>query len=327
MPISSADDDDGGEKLRCRVAPCTTARPIHDFSGASKPERSRFQAARPWGVWWRSAGYCWATCANWWWWPCAWMWGWTTAVGGVTVLEAAAAWVGRGVWGWGAWSVWLWPVTRLAWPPEWPVPFAVPVPVPVVVPVAVPVPFPTQPFVEPWLWWWWPKTTPEKATGHWWCFAEPFAWCACATTWWLEGGACAALGWWWLPVAPWWFALLALLLLLFCCCDCRWLFFLFFMRRFWNQIFTCRSVRFRLRASSHRFCFDTYALNRNSFSSSSVWNLEYGLRFFRTVTWPVHSRGFELPQPTPIPGTPTPTPTPAREPAGNNEDGEEPHIT
>lgn len=37
---------------------------------------------------------------------------------------------------------------------------------------------------------------------------------------------------------------------------------------------TCRSVRFRLRASSQRFCFDTYALNKNSFSSSSVWNLE-----------------------------------------------------
>lgn len=47
---------------------------------------------------------------------------------------------------------------------------------------------------------------------------------------------------------------------------------------------TCLSVRFKFRASSQRFCFDTYALNRNSFSNSSVWNLEYGLRFLRTVT-------------------------------------------
>ncbi|EZA52202.1 hypothetical protein X777_08715 [Ooceraea biroi] len=39
------------------------------------------------------------------------------------------------------------------------------------------------------------------------------------------------------------------------------------------------------------------------------------------------SRGLELPHPTPIPATPTPTPTPASEPAGNKEDGEEPHIT
>ncbi|KYM85214.1 hypothetical protein ALC53_05003 [Atta colombica] len=37
--------------------------------------------------------------------------------------------------------------------------------------------------------------------------------------------------------------------------------------------------------------------------------------------------GLELPHPTPIPATPTPTPTPASEPAGNKEDGEEPHIT
>lgn len=200
------------------------------------------QAAKPWGVWCRSAGYCCATCASWWWWlpvcACACVCGWTTAVAGVTVPDDDTWIGGSGVWGCGAWRLWLWPATRLLWLPPWLPPL----------------------LDEVWLWWWCPKTTPEKATGHWWCFVEPFAWCACATTWWLEGGACAVLGWWWLPVAAWWFALLALLLLLlllFCCCDCRWLFFLFFIRRFWNQILTWRSVRFRLRASSHRFCFDT----------------------------------------------------------------------
>ncbi len=40
-------------------------------------------------------------------------------------------------------------------------------------------------------------------------------------------------------------------------------------------------------ANSHRFCLDTYALKRNSFSSSSVWNFEYGFLFFLTLTWPV----------------------------------------
>jgi len=37
----------------------------------------------------------------------------------------------------------------------------------------------------------------------------------------------------------------------------RWLVFLPFMRLFWNQIFTCRSVRFNLRAKSQRFCLLT----------------------------------------------------------------------
>ena len=67
--------------------------------------------------------------------------------------------------------------------------------------------------------------------------------------------------------------------------ELRCVVFLLFMRRFWNQIFTCRSDRLRLRANSHRFCFETYALNKNSFSSSKVWNFEYGLRFLRTETW------------------------------------------
>ena len=35
-------------------------------------------------------------------------------------------------------------------------------------------------------------------------------------------------------------------------------------------------------------------MNKNSFSSSSVWNFEYGLRFLRTVTtWFGHSKGFD----------------------------------
>lgn len=50
------------------------------------------------------------------------------------------------------------------------------------------------------------------------------------------------------------------------------------------QTLTCRSVKLRFLASSQRFCLETYALNKNSFSSSKVWNLEYGLRFLRTVT-------------------------------------------
>lgn len=67
---------------------------------------------------------------------------------------------------------------------------------------------------------------------------------------------------------------------------------------------TCLSVKFKFLASSQRFCFETYALKRNSFSNSSVWNLEYGLRFLRTVTWPVHSSALEgVHEPT----EPTPT--------------------
>lgn len=64
-------------------------------------------------------------------------------------------------------------------------------------------------------------------------------------------------------------------------------------KREWKKSLTCLSVKFKFLASSQRFCFDTYALKRNSFSNSSVWNLEYGLRFLRTVTWPVHSSAFD----------------------------------
>lgn len=165
-------------------------------------------------------------------------------------------------------------------------------------------------------WWEWPITTPENPIGHWWCFSAPFAETWWLTTWCCEWTWCA--GWWW---PPWWFWLFVLALLLFCCCAaCRWEFFLFFIRLFWNHIFTWRSVRFKFRANSHRFCLETYALNRNSFSSSSVWNLEYGLRFFRTVTWPVHSKGFPVPHGTLTPIEP-------REPEQKKPDGDDPHRT
>lgn len=57
--------------------------------------------------------------------------------------------------------------------------------------------------------------------------------------------------------------------------------FFIFIRRFWNQILTCRSVRFSTRATSYRRSLVRYILNKNSFSSSSVWYLVYGQRFFR----------------------------------------------
>ena len=70
-----------------------------------------------------------------------------------------------------------------------------------------------------------------------------------------------------------------------------------------------------MRANSQRFCLDTYALKRNSFSSSSVWYLEYGFLFLRTVTWPVHSSGFVgVQEPT------APTPTDNVEPARGERD-------
>ncbi|KAF3836511.1 hypothetical protein F7725_029069 [Dissostichus mawsoni] len=47
--------------------------------------------------------------------------------------------------------------------------------------------------------------------------------------------------------------------------------FFHFMRRFWNQILMCLSVRLRFSASSTRRGLEMYLLNRNSFSSSSSW--------------------------------------------------------
>lgn len=62
-----------------------------------------------------------------------------------------------------------------------------------------------------------------------------------------------------------------------------WSLFIFFIfiLRFWNQILTCRSVKFSRRATSCLRSRVRYILNRNSFSSSKVWYLVYGHRFFR----------------------------------------------
>lgn len=49
--------------------------------------------------------------------------------------------------------------------------------------------------------------------------------------------------------------------------------FFHFMRRFWNQILMCLSVRLRVSASSTRRGREMYLLKRNSFSSSSSWAL------------------------------------------------------
>ena len=48
--------------------------------------------------------------------------------------------------------------------------------------------------------------------------------------------------------------------------------FFHFMRRFWNQILICRSVRQRAWAISIRLRRVRYRLKWNSFSSSKVWN-------------------------------------------------------
>lgn len=51
--------------------------------------------------------------------------------------------------------------------------------------------------------------------------------------------------------------LLAVLVLFWLFSVFLWLVFLLFIRRFWNQIFTWRSVKFRFLANSHRFCLET----------------------------------------------------------------------
>lgn len=77
--------------------------------------------------------------------------------------------------------------------------------------------------------------------GHWcifgaWCIPIPrFRWCG------LWCGCCGG---------PWLWLLL--LLLLFCCDVWRCEFFLFFMRRFWNQIFTYIVILFEL--ENENFC-------------------------------------------------------------------------
>ena len=57
--------------------------------------------------------------------------------------------------------------------------------------------------------------------------------------------------------------------------------FFSFILRFWNHIFTWRSLRFSLWDSSHRLGFVMYVLPTYSFSNSAIWNFEYGFRFLR----------------------------------------------
>lgn len=58
------------------------------------------------------------------------------------------------------------------------------------------------------------------------------------------------------------------------------LIFLSFILRFWNQIFTCLSVRLTLLLISRRRSRVKYMLNKNSFSNSKVWCFVYGHLFF-----------------------------------------------
>jgi len=61
--------------------------------------------------------------------------------------------------------------------------------------------------------------------------------------------------------------------------------FFHFIRRFWNHIFICRSVRHSACAISIRRLRVRYRLKWNSFSSSSVWYLVYVCRpRFRSET-------------------------------------------
>lgn len=56
--------------------------------------------------------------------------------------------------------------------------------------------------------------------------------------------------------------------------------FFSFIRLFWNQILTWRSVRFSILDSCSLFSLLIYTLKKNSRSNSRIWNLEYGHLFF-----------------------------------------------
>lgn len=53
--------------------------------------------------------------------------------------------------------------------------------------------------------------------------------------------------------------------------------FFHFIRRFWNQILMCLSVKFNIAASSIRRGLEIYLLKWNSFSNSSNWPLVYAV--------------------------------------------------
>lgn len=77
--------------------------------------------------------------------------------------------------------------------------------------------------------------------------------------------------------------------------------FFSFILRFWNQIFTCRSVRLSILDKCRRFSLFMYTLKKNSRSSSRIWYFVYGHLFFldfvaptkRNVTW-LHYSEFEV---------------------------------
>lgn len=79
--------------------------------------------------------------------------------------------------------------------------------------------------------------------------------------------------------------------------------FFSFILRFWNQIFTCRSVRLSILDNCRRFSLFMYTLKKNSRSSSRIWYFEYGHLFFldfvaptkRNVSW-LHCSDLELEQ-------------------------------
>lgn len=56
-----------------------------------------------------------------------------------------------------------------------------------------------------------------------------------------------------------------------------------FARRFWNQIFTCVSVRLSELENSARSAIDRYCFCRNFRSSASSWDVVNGVRGFRLV--------------------------------------------
>lgn len=68
--------------------------------------------------------------------------------------------------------------------------------------------------------------------------------------------------------------------------------FFSFILRFWNQIFTCRSVRLSILDNCRRFSLFMYTLKKNSRSSSRIWYFEYGHLFFLDFVAPTKRNGY-----------------------------------